>query len=428
MKKIYKSNLVMAAIVAIGISNAANAQCTAPPTPTISGNSICTGDSAVLMATQPSSVLTGWYQFPYGGNAVATGSVYTTPTLTANTVYYTAQLAPTGTASLTLPNQTSTFSGNVRGYWFTAPADFMITGVRVPTDAGSGNSNIAIVKLPTTPPLFSTTTNTFDVLYLTQNNTSGTGTISVNIPVYTGDIIGVLGNRNDVNSYASPAPFNTTLGSYSVTLTRLGMQFPLSTTAPQDLWMEASGSISRVELYTTLGCLNSITATTVTVNSVPTVSASTSASLICTGNSATLTANGAATYSWSSGSTASTAVVSPTTTTTYTVVGYNGGCESTPVFVVQNVSACTGIDNMYTNYNGVDIYPNPAVAAINVSLMDLNNSPVVEIMDALGKQVAIIEIKSNTTSIDLQDVKAGVYYYKVYNTNETLRIGKFVKQ
>lgn len=206
------------------------------------------------------------------------------------------------------------------------------------------------------------------------------------------------------------------------------MQFNLSTTAPQDLWTEASGSISRVELYTTLGCLNSITATTVTVNSAPTVSASTSASLICTGNSATLTANGATTYSWSSGSTSSTAVVSPTTTTTYTVTGYNGGCAGAPVSVVQNVSACTGIDNMYTDYNGVDIYPNPAVAAINISVSDLNNSPVVEIVDALGKLIAIRELQSNTTSIDLQNVNAGVYYFKVYNTNGTLRIGKFVKQ
>lgn len=427
MKKIYKSNLVIAALVAIGMSNSAIAQCTAPPTPTISGNTICSGDSAVLMATEPSSVLTGWYQYPYGGNAVATGSVYTTPTLTANTVYYTAQLMPTATASLGLPAHGSNYSGMVRGYWFTAPADFIITGVRVPTEASSGNSNIAIVKMPMAPPAYSSVTNTFDLLYLTQNNASGTGTISVNIPVYTGDVIGVLGNRNDINSYA-PAPYNSTLGSYSLTLARFGMQFNLSTTAPQDLWTEASGSISRVELYTTLGCLNSITPTTVTVNSAPTVSASTSASLICTGNSATLTANGATTYSWSNGATSSVSVVSPTTTTTYTVTGYNGGCAGTPVAVVQNVSACTGIDNMYTDYNGVDIYPNPAVAAINISVSDLNNSPVVEIVDALGKVIAVRELQSNTTSIDLQNEKAGVYYFKVYNMNGTLRIGKFVKQ
>lgn len=426
MRKIYKAKLAMAALLSIGINNFTQAQCTAPASPTITGNSICSGSAATLTATQPSSVLTGWYQYPFGGNAIGTGSVYTTPTLTSNTVYYTAQLMPTATASLSLPPHGSNFSGMVRGYWFTAPTDFVITGVRVPTEASAGNSNIAIVRLDTVAPIYPVTTNSFSLLYLTQNNTSGTGIIPVNIPVYAGQNIMVLGNRNDINSYATPPV--STLGTYTVNILRSGMQFSLSAVSPQALWTQASGSISRVEIYTTIGCLNPLAPTTVSVNSVPTVSATTSNTLICAGNSATLTANGATTYSWSSGSTASTSVVSPTTTTTYTVVGYNGGCGSTPVFVMQSVSPCTGIDNMYANYNGVDVYPNPAVAAINISLTDINNSPVVEIMDALGKQVAVIEIKSNVTSIDLHDAKAGMYYYKVYNTNETLRVGKFIKQ
>lgn len=415
-----------AVMLAIGINTSVQAQCSAPPATTISGNSICSGSAATLTATQPSSVVTGWYQYSYGGNALGTGSVFTTPTLTSNTVYYTAQLLATSNASLTMPPHGSNYTGMVRGYWFTAPTDFVITGLRVPTEASSGNSNIAILRIDTVPPIFSALTNSFTVLYLTQNNTSGTGIIPVNIPVYNGQRIMVLGNRNDINSYATAT--TAVLGTHTVNIFRSGMQYNLSTTAPMSVWTQTSGSISRVELYTSLGCLNSITATTVTVNSAPTVSASTSSSLICSGNSATLTANGASTYSWSSGSTSSTAVVSPTTNTTYTVVGYNGGCAGTPVSVVQNVSACTGIDNMYTDYKGVDVYPNPAVAAINISVSDLNNSPVVEIIDALGKQVALIEIKSNVTSIDLQNAKSGIYYYKVYNSNETLRVGKFVKQ
>src|SRR5690606_16229635 len=44
-----------------------------------------------------------------------------------------------------LPNFGSTYTGNVRGYWFTAPAPFIITGVRVPADAGAGTQNIHIM-------------------------------------------------------------------------------------------------------------------------------------------------------------------------------------------------------------------------------------------------------------------------------------------
>lgn len=46
---------------------------------------------------------------------------------------------------------------------------------------------------------------------------------------------------------------------------------------------------------------------------------------ICAGQSATLTATGASTYSWSTGSTASSIVVSPSSTTSYTVGGSNIG-------------------------------------------------------------------------------------------------------
>lgn len=159
-------------------------------------------------------------------------------------------LLPTAVSAQTLmplPAQTGTFSGNVRGYWFTAPTCFTITGLEVPTDASSGAQNIAVVRLNNPPPTFSTTTNDFTLLYLTQNNPIG-GVIPVNIPVSPGDILGILGNRADVNSYAS-SPAGSTIDGLPVTLTRLGMQFTLSTTAPQQLWTEAGSSISRVNMY-----------------------------------------------------------------------------------------------------------------------------------------------------------------------------------
>ena len=56
----------------------------------------------------------------------------------------------------------------------------------------------------------------------------------------------------------------------------------------------------------------------------PTVAASNPAA-ICAGQSATLSASGTTTYSWSTGSTSSSIVVSPTVTTTYTVGGSNIG-------------------------------------------------------------------------------------------------------
>jgi gliding motility-associated-like protein len=78
----------------------------------------------------------------------------------------------------------------------------------------------------------------------------------------------------------------------------------------------------------TAGCTGQNTIT-VSVLPNPTVTASSSPTAICNGSSATLTANGASTYTWNPGAlTGSAVVVSPSTTTTYTVSGSNGGCTS----------------------------------------------------------------------------------------------------
>lgn len=65
--------------------------------------------------------------------------------------------------------------------------------------------------------------------------------------------------------------------------------------------------------------------------------ASSSASQICSGNSTTLTATGASSYTWSTGGSGSSIVVTPTVSETYTVTGSNssGGCLSTATVSVQ---------------------------------------------------------------------------------------------
>lgn len=84
------------------------------------------------------------------------------------------------------------------------------------------------------------------------------------------------------------------------------------------------------------GCTNSTTYS-VTVVPPPTANASGNTSS-CVGSPVTLTATGGGTYTWSSGGTTATEVVSPTSTTTYTVVVSNGACNDTATITV-NVSA-----------------------------------------------------------------------------------------
>ncbi|MGL5889540.1 MAG: T9SS type A sorting domain-containing protein, partial [Bacteroidia bacterium] len=83
------------------------------------------------------------------------------------------------------------------------------------------------------------------------------------------------------------------------------------------------------------GCVNTSTVA-VTVNTLPTVTASTSNAVICAGNSATLTGTGAATYNWMPGNLSGASVaVTPAATQTYTLTGTSAaGCVNTSTVAV----------------------------------------------------------------------------------------------
>jgi hypothetical protein len=95
--------------------------------------------------------------------------------------------------------------------------------------------------------------------------------------------------------------------------------------------------------YTVTGTSNGCSGTatvTITVTPTPTVTVNPSSPApICSGGNVSLTASGAATYSWSpatglSATIGATVTASPTVTTSYTVTGTNGSCSNTATVVV----------------------------------------------------------------------------------------------
>jgi hypothetical protein len=61
---------------------------TPPAAPTVSGTSICSGQTATLNATLPSGVTFAWFTAATGGTAIFTGNSFTTPALNSNTTYF----------------------------------------------------------------------------------------------------------------------------------------------------------------------------------------------------------------------------------------------------------------------------------------------------------------------------------------------------
>ncbi|MBL9030513.1 MAG: hypothetical protein JNM80_02230, partial [Phycisphaerae bacterium] len=170
----------------------------------------------------------------------------------------------------TMPPHANNFSGNTRGYWFTAPVDFRITGIQTLQAPGGTNGfmNWAVIKFDnnTPPPVFAATTNAFQHLGTGFNQPTG-AYFPVSIDVLAGDVIGIYGNTatasgttTGVNSYTATATQATTMiFGNTVNLFRSGMQFHLgSATSPQgmhDVWAEPNSTqISRVEFtYEALG-------------------------------------------------------------------------------------------------------------------------------------------------------------------------------
>lgn len=147
------------------------------------------------------------------------------------------------------------------------------------------------------------------------------------------------------------------------------------------------------------------------LSALPSVSATTSNTLICVGQSATLTASGANSYSWSPSGSGVSIVVTPTVTTSYTVIGTSTvtGCLNTGL-VTQNVSACTGITAAEAIANTLNVYPNPNNGEFAI---ELNNDSQILVYDVIGKVVYSQKLKKGIDTIHLPENAKGVYFLKV---------------
>ncbi len=151
----------------------------------------------------------------------------------------------------------------------------------------------------------------------------------------------------------------------------------------------------------------------------PTVATVSSASLICAGQTATLTASGATTYTWNT--TANTAViaVTPTTTTSYTVSGTAAnGCTGSSV-IIQNVSACTGLASLNgTQPTFITVYPNPSNGDIYIYADTEMNLSVV---NSLGQVVKVISVNAaNNYKVQVNNLSTGIYFVVGKNNNKVI--------
>jgi hypothetical protein len=158
-----------------------------------------------------------------------------------------------------------------------------------------------------------------------------------------------------------------------------------------------------------MGC-DSILTTNLIVNNLPVILATTNNTLLCVGETATLSVSGAATYTWSTAENTTDVVVSPTVTTTYTVDGTDANGCSNVTTVMQDVSLCTGIVTLSNSNLAINVYPNPNNGLF---VVELTSESKVTVTNALGQVVIAETFEAGKHALDIQNQSTGIYFVKV---------------
>ena len=310
--------------------------CASPPAPISANATLCANNTASLSAIGTGTL--GWYNQASGGTYLGGGANYTTPIINANTTYYvqdsTCVASATRKAVLVTVNPLPIVIANASATNVCEGNPVTLTGGGASSYTWSGGVSNGIGFIPAT-------TTTYTVTGTDGNNCSNTATKTINVnplPTVTANASATIVCAGTLVTLSGDGATSYT---WSGGITN-GLAFVASTTT----------------IYTVTGtdgnnCSNTATKT-ITVNSLPVVTAIASATNVCEGTVVTLTGNGAATYIWSGGITDGVSFVT-STTTTYTVTGTDGNnCSNTATKII----TVTPLLDLTTSLSGLTISSN----------------------------------------------------------------------
>ncbi len=200
------------------------------------------------------------------------------------------------------------------------------------------------------------------------------GTVTFTLTAQGKCTLTVVTNTVSINVIALPAPVISSSGGATIcngnsTVLSVTNQAGVSYT-----WNPGSGSGTSFTVAPGVQTIYTVTATnacaainstfTVDVNALPTITVASAS--VCPGFTATITASGASTYTWNTGTVATSISASPAITTQYTVTGTDvNGCVNTstgtilvynsPTVTVNSPATCTG-GTVTLNANGALTY------------------------------------------------------------------------
>ncbi len=290
-----------------GCSSAITSTITVIPNPTVNvtSASICAGATATL--TVSGATTYSWNT----GSTAATVTISPASTTVFTVTGTTSGCIGTNTSTVTVsPNPTISVNSSAicSGTSTTLTASGATTYSWSPGTGLSATSGASVIANPNSTTVYTVTGNTGGCAgtNISTVTVSATPTVNVNSSTICSGSPTTL-NASGATTYSwSPGTGLSGTSGASVTAN------PASTTVYTITGIMGSCSSSNTATVAVVASL------TVTVNSLA----------ICAGSTATLTASGASTYSWSIGGSTASINVTPGTTTVYTVTGASGSCNA----------------------------------------------------------------------------------------------------
>jgi gliding motility-associated-like protein len=314
---------------------------TPPAAPTVSGTTICAGQSTTLNATAPSGVTFAWFTQATGGTAVFTGNPFNTPTLNNNTTYYVeAQIGSCNSGSRTAVTVTVNpapvvNAGSNSPVCEAADIYLTVNATANATYNWSGPNGFSSNQQNPTITSVSLAANGSYGITVTDNNCSSSAAINVTVnplPIVNATYNSPLCEGSDLNlsvSSTANATYNWS-GPNGYTST---IQNPVIASVQTTQAGAYTVTVTSAQGCSATGSVNVVVNAAVNLN----ITATATPPNVCQGQSSTLTATGATNFNWSGGLGAgATHNVTPSATTTYSVTATDAttGCTATAAATV----------------------------------------------------------------------------------------------
>jgi hypothetical protein len=158
----------------------------------------------------------------------------------------------------------------------------------------------------------------------------------------------------------------------------------------------------------------------VLVKAIPSLTVTSSRNQMCKGESNTIFVTGANTYTWSTGTSASSIVISPTliSTVQFSVTGTSSlNCSNTETISIK-VNACNGIEKNLISENVLAVYPNPNNGNFTIKS---NEKLKVIVLNELGQTIRITELNDENNFVNnLFDLPSGIFFVIGQNQNQKI--------